>query len=110
MEAVFPGAEPAGPAGLCTFEWILGGSSCLSGRSTQPPGPPEKVLVVGPDAQGVDFTQHYFDCRGVTPLSCRQRFVGNFIDDGARIDGQWGVFHDGTNWEHDFALIYKRIT
>jgi len=132
MEALFPGAEPTGPAGLCTFEWMLGGEFLLQRTEFSVPGPPEGVMIVGPDPEGANFTQHYFDSRGVarlysmtfeegiwtlqrdtqdfTSLSFRQRFVGNFSDDGGRIDGQWEISHNGANWEHDFKLTYKRIT
>ena len=78
------------------------------------------------------FTQHYFDSRGVTrlysmtleegiwtlqrdtpditPLEFRQRFVGAFRDEGASIEGRWERSDDGSTWEHDFELRYTRIT
>lgn len=50
------------------------------------------------------------DTSDFTSLPFRQRFVGTFSDDGKSIDGRWERSHDGADWEHDFELIYKRIT
>jgi hypothetical protein len=88
-------------------------------------------MIVGPDPESATFTQHYFDSRGVarlysmtfeqgvwtlqreapdfTSLPFRQRFVGNFSDDGQSINGRWQRSHADAEWEHDFELIYKRI-
>jgi hypothetical protein len=131
MEALFPGAEPPGPAGLSTFEWVLGGQFLLQRTEFSVPGPAEGLAIVGPDPEGARFTQHYFDSRGVarlysmtledrvwtlqrdtpdfTSLLFRQRFVGSFSDDGGGIEGGWERSDDGVTWEHDFALTYKRI-
>ena len=132
MEAKFPGAQPTGPSGLCTFEWMLGGQFLLQRTEFSAPGPPEGAMIVGPDLEGKNFTQHYFDSRGVarlyamtfgegtwtlqrdisdfSSLPFRQRFVGRFSDDGGSIDGRWELSHDGVQWERDFELIYERAT
>src|ERR1035441_3817601 len=130
MEATFPGAERTGPAGLSTFEWILEGEFLLQRTEFSVTGSPAGVMIVGSDPEGANFTQHYFDSRGVarlysmtfeegswtlqrdtqdfTSLSFRQRFIGSFNDDETRIDGRWEISHDGANWEHDFELTYTR--
>ncbi|MGD0380093.1 MAG: DUF1579 family protein [Acidimicrobiales bacterium] len=132
MEALFPGVEPTGPTGRTTFEWMLGGQFLLQRTEVSEPGAPEAVMIVGLDPEGAAFTQHYFDSRGVarlysmnveeriwtlqrdtpdfTSLPFRQRFVGHFSEDGGRIDGRWERSQDGASWEHDFELIYERIT
>jgi hypothetical protein len=132
MEALFPGADPTGPAGLSTFEWILEGQFLLQRTEFSVPGPPEGVMIVGPDPEEANFTQHYFDSRGVarldamtfdrgiwtlhrdapdfTSLPFAQRFIGTFSDDGGSIDGHWERALDGGPWEHDFGLTYQRIT
>jgi hypothetical protein len=131
MEALFPGAEPTGPTGFSTFEWMLGRQFLLQRTEFSVPGPPPGVAIVGPDPDGTRFTQHYFDSRGVarlysmtfdervwtlqrdasdfTALLFRQRFVATFGDDGGSIDGSWERSHDGVTWEHDFELRYRRI-
>ena len=121
MEALFPGADPTGPAGLSTFEWILEGQFLLQRTEFSVPGPPEGVMIVGPDPVESNFTQHYFDSRGVvrvyamtldktvwtlqrespdfTPLNFAQRFTDVISDDGLTIEGHWETRHD-SNWEH----------
>jgi len=73
MEARFPGAEPTGPAGRITFEWLLDGQFLLQKTEFSAPGPPEGVSIVGPDREGAKFAQHYFDARGVTRLYATDR-------------------------------------
>jgi hypothetical protein len=130
MEARIPGVEPSGPFGLCTFEWAVGGQFLLQQTEFSVPGPPEGVMIIGPDPEGENFTQHYFDSRGVarlyamtldedawtlqrdvsdfSPLLFRQRFIGRFSKGGASIEGRWERSDDGAQWEHDFELIYVR--
>jgi hypothetical protein len=76
------------------------------------------------------YTQHYFDSRGVvrlyamslvdgvwtltrespdfSPLDFRQRFTGTISEDENTITGAWEKCLDGGEWEHDFALTYRR--
>jgi hypothetical protein len=131
MEARFPGAEPTGPAGRSTFEWILGGQFLMQRTGFSVPGPPDGVSIVGADADGEGFTQHYFDSRGIarvyamtfdgavwklqrdapdfTELPFHQRYTGTFSDDTRMIDGQWERSDDGVTWDHDFALTYRKV-
>jgi hypothetical protein len=73
----------------------------------------------------------YFDARGVarvyemtfvdsvwqlwrtwadfSPLAFSQRFTGTFSDDGTTIAGCWETSNDGSNWAHDFALLYVKV-
>ncbi|MEV6811724.1 hypothetical protein [Micromonospora sp. NPDC051296] len=37
-----------------------------------------------------------------------QRFVGTLAADGDRIDGRWEISRDGTRWDLDFELTYRR--
>jgi hypothetical protein len=130
MGARVPGAAPEEPSGLCTFEWMLEGQFLLQRTEFSAPGPPEGVMIIGPDPEGENFTQHYFDSRGVarlyamtfdrgtwvlqrdssdfSSLAFRQRFVGGFSDDGASIEGRWERSDDGAVWELDFGLLYER--
>jgi hypothetical protein len=69
----------------------------------------------------------YFDSRGVyrvLAVSCSdgtwrfsrdapapdfsQRFTGTFSDDGNTITGLWRLSYDGSTWEDDLALTYRR--
>ena len=71
MEALFPGAEPTGPVGLSTFEWMLGGQFLVQRTEFSAPGPPGAVTIVGPDPDGPRFTQHYFLTREASSGSMR---------------------------------------
>ena len=37
-----------------------------------------------------------------------QRFTGRFADDGDSIKGAWELSRDGSSWQHDFDLTYRR--
>jgi hypothetical protein len=50
--------------GRSTFEPVLGGAYLLQRATADVEGPPEGLMVIGPDEQGA-LTQHYFDSRGV---------------------------------------------
>jgi hypothetical protein len=85
--------------------------------------------IVGTDPRTGGYTQHYYDSRGVarlyamsfadgvwtltrespdfSPLDFRQRFTGTFSEDGNTITGAWEK-SPGGDWEHDFALTYRR--
>ena len=84
------------------------------------------------DRDGEAYTQHYFDSRGVarvyamtfrdgmwallrdapdfTPLDFCQRFTGEFSADGGTINGRWETSQDGSTWERDFDLTYRKVT
>ena len=38
-----------------------------------------------------------------------QRFSGRFSDDESSGAGTWETCHDGTTWEKDFDLGYRRV-
>ena len=125
MEASF---APGGATGRAVFEWVLGGQFLVE-RAEVPDGP-DSIAVVGLDRDGEAFTQHYFDSRGVarlyamtftdgvwkllrnapdfSPLDFWQRFTAEFSADGATINGRWETSSNGSNWEHDFDLTYRK--
>ena len=115
--------------GTTTFEPELGGRFLLQ-RSLADPPVPSSLCVIGPNADGDGYTQHYFDSRGVvrvykmtfdgrewtllrdepdfTPLSFSQRFVGTFSGDGRTVNARWEKSGDDGSWELDFELTYTR--
>jgi len=125
MEALFAG----GVTGRAVFEWALGGQFLV--ERAQVPDAPDSVAIVGLDRDGQTFTQHYFDSRGVarlyamtfssgiwklsrnspdfSPLDFWQRFTGEFSTDGRTISGRWETSQNGSSWEHDFDLIYRKV-
>jgi hypothetical protein len=128
LEVDLPGSAEV--KATCVFEWVLGGAFLQQRNEVDHPDAPDVVCVVGPDGQGA-FTQHYFDSRGVarvyemtleggrwellrvkpdfTSLDFSQRYVGQFSDDGGRIEGGWESSRDGHNWDVDFQLNYVRL-
>jgi hypothetical protein len=128
VQATFPGAEPSRFGAYTTFEWELAGTFLLQ-RAGVPdvPEAPDVLAVIAPHGDG--YTQHYFDSRGVvriyamtfedgvwtllrekedfSPLDFRQRFVGEFSDDGDSITGRWET-GDGDGWKLDFEMTYIR--
>jgi len=126
LEAISPGGEPWPGKARATFEWHDSGAH-LVGRSTvELPDAPNTISIMGCDAANGTYYQLYSDDRGV----CRvyemtigdgewrlwrkgqpfaQRFIGRFENDGDTIVGRWEAAEDGTNYETDFDLIYRRV-
>ena len=136
IEARFPGHEPAPPGAAgrapmvrSRFEWTLSGQFLLQHTEVPVPEAPDSLAIVGADPRTGGYTQHYYDSRGVarlhamsfadgvwtltrespdfSPLDFRQRFTGTFSEDGNTITGAWEK-SPGGDWEHDFALTYRR--
>jgi hypothetical protein len=133
IEARFPGHQPAtdeGPRGRSRFEWDLGRQFLLQRTEVPVPEAPDSLTIVGAAAQTGAYTQHYYDSRGVarlyamsldhgvwtltrespdfSPLDFAQRFTAAFSADGNTISGAWEKRLDGSDWQHDFALTYRR--
>lgn len=103
-----------------TFEWQLGGAVLvedMSGNAT---------WIIGRDESVASYSVLYFDARGVSRIyemtledgvwkiwrdapGFSQRFTGIFSDDRNSIAARWEICTDGSNWEHDFDVTYKRI-
>jgi hypothetical protein len=50
------------------------------------------------------------DAPDFTPLNFWQRFTGELSADGGTIRGRWETSQDGSTWEHDFDLTYRKVT
>ncbi len=119
--------------GRATFEWIEDGTFVLERSEAEwtDPGwvenaPATTLAVLGFDDSTDEVTQLYADSRGVSRIyrgtltdaewrleraapDFHQRFVGVFRDDGRTIDGRWESSPDGTTWELDFPITYRRV-
>lgn len=120
---------PADVTGRAVFEWVLDGQFLV--ERAEVPDAPESVAIVGLDRDGEAFIQHYFDSRGLarvyamafrdgvwtllrdaadfSPLDFWQRFTAEFSADGDTISGRWESSRDGSKWEHDFDLTYRKV-
>jgi hypothetical protein len=128
LEASFQFPVPDGVSARTTFEWALDKTFILQRATISLPEAPDGLMVIAKDGDG--YTQHYFDSRGVvrlyamqltnrvwtlertkadfSELPFQQRFIGTISDDGNTIDGRWESSDDGSAWELDFGLIYRR--
>ena len=118
--------------GRARFDWIEDGAFVVerSDAKWTDPGwvenaPKTTQSVIGWDDSTDEIVQLYSDSRGVFRVyrgtltdeawtleraapDFHQRFVGEFSDDGRTIDGRWESSPDGTTWELDFPITYRR--
>ncbi|HTZ64007.1 MAG TPA: hypothetical protein VMB51_07880 [Solirubrobacteraceae bacterium] len=126
LEAIPPDGEPWPGKARATFEWHESGAHLLACSTVEMPGAPNTVSIIGCDAANGTYYQLYSDDRGVFRVyemtigdgewrlwregqPFAQRFIGRFADDGDTIVGRWEAAEDGTNYQTDFDLIYRRI-
>jgi hypothetical protein len=123
--------EAFGGRGRTVFEWALDGQFVVQRAEIPHPEAPDGLMIIGSDPNGDGFLQHYFDSRGVarlyamsfadgiwtllrdkpdfSPFNFHQRYRGEFSEDGNAIRGAWETSPDGSSWELDFELNYRRV-
>jgi hypothetical protein len=125
------GAHPMLPGeairGTSAFEWLDGRRFVIWRSQYEHPKIPDAITLIGvTDGQ---LSMHYFDERGVYRVyaasldqgtwrywrdapapDLSQRFSGTFSDDGNTITGRGELSKDGSTWEDDLALDYRRVT
>jgi hypothetical protein len=128
QEATPPGGKPWPGEARVTFEWLEASENRLlvERSSVEMPEAPNGVCVIGCDAANGTYYQLYTDDRGVCrvyemsigggawklwrhgkPFS--QRFTATISEDGNTIEGRWEAAEDGTSWETDFDLVFRRV-
>lgn len=124
-ETAVPSAETQGRT---SFEWLEGGGFLIQRSTVQRPEYPNAVSIIGATGSDGAFQQHYFDSRGVARIydmtlrdgvwtlfrdgpDWPQRFVGRFSEDRNTITARLerGTYPGGP-LEHDFDMVYTRIT
>jgi hypothetical protein len=124
--------KPTG-RGRATFDWIDDGAFVRERSDAEwtDPGwvenaPKATRAILGWDDSTDEIVQLYSDDRGVVRIyrgtltddewrleraapDFHQRFVGAFADDGRTIDGRWETSPDGTTWELDFPITYRKV-
>ena len=119
--------------GRARFEWIEDGAFVLERAEAEwsDPGwaanaPVSTRAVIGWDDSTGEIVQLYSDSRGVSRIyrgtltddawrleraapDFHQRFIGEFRDDGRTIEGRWESSPDGTAWELDFPITYRKL-
>lgn len=119
--------------GRATFEWIEDGAFVLERSEAEwrdpawvENAPVSTQSVIGWDDTTGSIAMLYADSRGVFRIyrgtltdeawrleraapDFHQRFVGVFRDDGRTIEGRWESSADGTSWELDFPITYRKV-
>ena len=113
-----------GQRGRAVFEWLEGGAY-LRFHANAPEPAPSATLIISRDEVGEIYTVLHYDSRGVSRVyqmsfgervwkiwrqapGFSQRFSGMLSDDGDSIRATWEKSRDGSDWEHDFDLIYTK--
>jgi hypothetical protein len=108
------------------FDWLEGGHFLVQRWNVEHPDFPDGIAVVGYDDSTGNYSQHYFDSRGVSRIykmslgdgvwklwrddpDFSQRFIGTLEDSGTTIRGRWENSSDGLKWDHDFDLTYSKV-
>jgi hypothetical protein len=134
FEAVKGGRRMGG--GTATFEWIEDGAFVLQRADAKPsseddPGwvvnsPMPVTAIIGLDDTTLDQVMLYADARGVFRIyrmsldndswqiwraapGFHQRFIGAIRDGGQTVAGRWESSPDGSAWEPDFEMTYRRV-
>jgi hypothetical protein len=128
-EATHPMVPSTVVSGHSVFEWLEGEKFLILRARMDHPDFPDSISIIG-DTGGLRM--HYYDSRGVarilqmsftdgvwkllrdtadlSPLDFAQRFVGTLSSGGETIDGQHQICRDGTTWEDDLQITYRRTT
>jgi hypothetical protein len=131
IEVALPGAPEGDIGARVTFEWMPGKRFLIERWQVPVPEAPDGLAVIGFDEGRGTLLQHYFDSRGVTrvyemsleggvwklsrdkpdfsPLDFAQRFEGTFSEDGSTITGRWDIKPEGSDWEKDFDMTYRKL-
>ena len=112
--------------GQTTFEWTEGGAFLIMRSQIDEPGIPTGIAVFGSDDAINRYFMLYFDERCVSRKldvsmeanvwqwwrdapGFSQRFTGTIVDGGRTIIGKGELSRDGSTWEPDLQLTYKRV-
>lgn len=109
--------------GRSTFEWLPGRRIMIWRAAYEHAQIPDSIAILGcyDDA----CTMHYFDERGVSRVftfatepgrwrywrdwpGFSQRFEGKISSDGNTIEGATELNRDGSTWEPDLPITYRR--
>jgi hypothetical protein len=110
--------------GQAAFEWLEGRQFLINRARNGHPDFPDSISIIGPADEGI--AMHYFDSRGVHRIylasfdesilrlsrdapGFSQRFEGAFAEDGNTITGLWQLSEDGSTWNDDLAITYRRV-
>jgi hypothetical protein len=111
--------------GETSFEWLEGRRFVIQRSHYDHPEIPDAIAVFG--VTDGRLSMHYFDSRGVYRVYAvdlregtlrfsrngpdfDQRYSATLSQDGETIAGQGELSRDGTTWEGDLAINYRRVS
>lgn len=123
-EATHPAFPSTVVRGRAVFEWLEGEQFLVQRSKTDHPDFPDSLAVIG--APAGRLSMHYFDSRGVHRVydvsgsdgvwrmwrdepGFAQRFRGTFEDNGDTIPGLWELSRDGSSWDADLEITFRRV-
>lgn len=123
-EATHPALPGTVVYGRAVAEWLEGEQFLILRSQADHPEFPDAITIIGAPAEGLSM--HYFDSRGIHRVYAMslndgvwrfwrdapgfsQRFTGTFGDDGDTISGLSQVSRDGSTWDDDLEITYRRV-
>lgn len=120
VELIFPTDPPGRVHEEAVFDWLdsqafviehWGGSTWIIGLDDTT----ETYSVLYHDERGVSRVYQMSLSNGLWKLwrntpDFSQRFEGQFSADGQTITARWEKSTDGSSWDHDFALMYSKVS
>jgi hypothetical protein len=125
-EAIHPSLPDTVVPGRTSVEWLEGEQFLILRSRNEHPDFPDSVSIIGATDEEESLTMHYFDSRGVFrvyrvsledgvwriwgdgPSGVSGRFSGSFSDDGDTLSGVHQLSRDGSTWDDDLAITYRR--
>ena len=125
-EAVHPSLPDTVVPGRTSVEWLAGEQFLILRSRNEHPAFPDSISIIGATDEEESLTMHYFDSRGSFrvarvsmeggvwriwsggPSGLSQRFSGSFSDEGDTLSGVHQLSRDGSTWDDDLAITYRR--
>ncbi len=112
--------------GRSSFEWLENGAFLIWRSEIDDPRFPTGIAIFGSDDATGEYFMLYFDERKVSRKyevsigddavkwwrnapNFSQRYTWTIVDDGNTIIGKGELSKDGTTWEKDLELTYRRV-
>jgi hypothetical protein len=112
--------------GHALFEWLQGGAFLVMYMGNAPHGAPDAIWLISRDETTPSYIVFYYDTRKVSRVyemsfsqgiwkmwrntaDFSQRFEGKVNGEGDIITAHWEKSYDGSTWEHDFDVTYKKV-
>jgi len=123
IEATHPAFPDTVVPGYASFDWLEGEHFLIQRSRADHPDFPDGIAIIGASSDGL--AMHYFDSRGVQRVyevsmsegvlkiwrdapGFSQRYTGTLSDDGDTIAGLWELSRDGSTWNDDLEITYRR--